>query len=515
MEREMNDKPARTRYAPSPTGLPHIGNIRTALYDYLWSRHTGGQFILRIEDTDQKRSTDNSLEGIKDSLRWLGLTWDEGPDVGGPFEPYTQSERLPIYQQHAETLLADGKAYYCYCTKERLDAVRRSQEAQHLPPGYDRRCRNISQAEIEEALAVGVKPVVRFKVPLEGQTTFHDHVRGPITVKNASLDDLIIVKSDGFPTYHLAAMVDDHLMEITHILRGEEWLPTTPMHQLIMEAFGWEPPVFVHTPIILNPPGVKGKLSKREGSVFVGAYREAGYLPEALLNYLLLMGWSYDDHHELFMVDNIPENPHDEILDLVKSFDIKRIQPTASRFVIDKLDWFNAYYINHILTDEQFAERCIPFLLKAGVITEEEAVDSGRFGYIKACCKLVKDKAVILADVPGDIDFMFRPVEELDYPTAELIGKNPDAASTAKIVTAIIERIEKLPEAQYHHDGIYQDLDNLSTELGLKRGLVLWPARVAMCGRKNSPDGLAMMEVYGREETLKRLRLAEQKLLES
>lgn len=504
--------PARTRYAPSPTGLPHIGNIRTALFSYLWARHTDGQFILRIEDTDQKRSTENSLAGIMDSLRWLGLDWDEGPEVGGPYTPYFQSERLPIYHEYIQKLLDSGKAYYCYCSKERLDALRRSQEAQHIPTGYDRHCRNISEDEIAEAKAAGIQPVVRFKIPLEGQTTFQDSIRGAVTVENKTLDDAVILKSDGFPTYHFAAMVDDHLMEVTHVLRGQEWLPSAPLHQLIIEAFGWTAPVFVHVPVILNPPGKSGKLSKREGAVFVGDYRELGYLPEALLNYLVMLGWSYDGEHELFSLDGLPGT-----MNLIEAFTIERIQPTPARYVLDKLDWFNSYYINHIITAEDFARRCIPFLVNAGVLTQEEVDDPYRFAFVQACCGLVKDKVKTLADVPGEIDFMFKPASALDYPADLLIGKNESAAATAQIIEAVIEHLRKLDDAAFaDHEAVLNDLSAITEERSLKnRGLVLWPTRIAMCGRKNSPDGIAMIQVFGRDESIKRLELARQKLLAS
>ena len=500
-----NNGPARTRYAPSPTGNPHIGNIRTAIFDYFWARHTGGQFVLRIEDTDRKRLVEGAVQDIENSLRWLGLEWDEGPDIGGPYEPYVESERLPRYHEVAEGLIATGHAYYCYCTPERLDAVNKAKQAQKLAPGYDRRCRAISQTEIDEALAEGIKPTVRFKVPMEGRTTVHDLVVRPATVENNTIQDQIILKSDGYPTYHLAHLVDDHDMKITHVVRGQEWLPSAPLHVMLYEALGWPMPNLVHVPVILNPPGQKGKLSKRDNAVAVSQYRELGYLPEALLNFLVLLGWSYDDKTEFFSK-----------ADLIEKFDIARIQPTPAKFNLDKLDWLNAHYINHILTVEDFARRCLPFLAEAGVITSDEAAQPGeRLAFITAVCALVKDKVKTLAEVPGEIDMLFKPAESLDYPANDLIGKNTGPVEAGRVLDAIIAHLKEIPAETYNdRDALYGSLDTLWQPLGLpNRGLLFWPPRVAISGRTKSPDLMGMMIVLGQAETINRLELARQKLV--
>ncbi len=500
-----NFSPARTRFAPSPTGNPHVGNIRTAIFAFLWARRTGGHFLLRIEDTDRNRLVEGSIEYIKDSLRWLGIDWDEGPDIGGPYEPYIQSERLPLYKEVAEQLIKDGHAYYCYCTPARLEAVNKAKQAQKLPSGYDRRCRTISQPEIDEALAAGIKPTVRFKVPLEGKTVVHDLIVKTSTVENSTIQDAVLIKSDGFPTYHLAHIVDDHAMKITHVIRTQEWLPSAPLHVMIYQALGWKMPEMVHAPVILNPPGQKGKLSKRDNAVAVSQYRELGYLPEALLNFLVLLGWSYDDKTEFFT-----------LAELIEKFDIARIQPTPARFNLDKLDWTNAHYINHILSPEDFARRSLPFLGEAGLITPAEVAEPGeKLAFIAAACGLVKDKVKTLSEIPGEIDMLFKPAEALEYPTNDLIGKNTGPVEVVKILEAIIDHLEKVPEAQYQdRDALYQGLDTLWQPLGLvNRGLLFWPPRVALSGRTKSPDLMGMMIVLGRAETIKRLELARQKLL--
>lgn len=498
--------PARTRYAPSPTGNPHIGNIRTALFDYLWAKHTGGQFVLRLEDTDRKRLNEESLGYIKNSLQWLGLDWDEGPDVGGPYAPYVQSERLENYQTIAQELIDRGFAYRCYCSRERLDAVNKAKQAQELPPGYDRRCRSISQAEIDEALGQGIQPIIRFKVPLEGKTTVVDSVVKPLTVENSTIEDYVLIKSDGYPTYHLAHLVDDRAMQITHVIRGQEWLPTAPLHIMIHEALGWEPPIYVHVPVILNPPGQKGKLSKRDNAVAVSQYQQLGYLPEALLNFLVLLGWSFDGSTEFFTKD-----------ELIEKFDIARIQPTPAKFNLDKLDFLNAHYINHVLTPPDFAARCLPFLVESGVISAETATaPADKQLLIVAACNLVKDKVKTLGEVPGEIDFIFKPAESLDYPTTDLIGKLGGHDAAIRVLDAANAFIKEASDETLHdREALLDGLTKVSEDLGLaNRGLMFWPPRVALSGRTKSPDLMGMIVTLGREETRHRLQLARHKLAE-
>lgn len=499
--------PARTRFAPSPTGNPHIGNIRTALFAYLWAKHTGGQFILRLEDTDRKRLNEDSLGYIYDALRWLGIQPDEGPQEGGPYAPYVQSERLEHYQAVAKQMIEQGNAYYCYCTPERLEAVNKAKQAQKLAPGYDRRCRSISEGEKQEALAQGIKPVVRFRVPLEGRTTVPDTVVKPATVENSTIQDAVLLKSDGFPTYHLAHIVDDHIMKITHVIRTQEWLPTAPLHVMIYQALDWKLPVLIHAPVILNPPGQKGKLSKRDNAVSVEQYRELGYLPEALLNFLVLLGWSYDDKTEFFTKE-----------ELIEKFEVERIQPTPAKFNIEKLDWTNQHYINHVLTLEDFARRCLPFLAEGGVISPEEAVNPGdRMAFITASCGLIKDKVKTLAEVPGEIDIMFKSAESLDYPYTDLIGKLGGADAAARVLDGASAFLREASDEVYNdREKLLAGFDQVQQDLGLpNRGLMLWPPRVALSGRTKSPDLLGMVITLGREESIKRLLHARHKLTEA
>ncbi len=493
--------PARTRYAPSPTGYPHIGNLRTAIFSYLLARQTGGQFVLRIEDTDRKRYVEGSLAAIKDSLEWLGLYYDEGPDIGGPYAPYTQSERLDTYQKYALQLVEQDKAYYCYCSPQRLEAVNRAKEAQKLPPGYDRHCRFLSHEEREQKIAEGVKPVIRFAVPLEGTTTFTDFLRGEIVVENATLTDRVLLKSDGMPTYELGHMVDDYLMNITHVIRGQEYIPSMPFYVLLYRALGFPMPLVIHVPLILNPPGKLGKLSKRDQAVSVVEYRENGYIAEALVNYLALMGWSYDDHTEIFSMQ-----------DLIEKFDIHRIHVASAKFSPDKLEWTNAYYINHILTDEEFARRSIPFLVKSGLISQHYAQDKSNFEFIKAACKLAKEKAKTLLDVAPEVEFAFVPAERLDYPLTDLLRKNDGAAMVASILDAATVVTRDIPQADFTHDGLYTAFARVAESLTLKVGQVLRPIRIALTGKTKGPDILAAMLLLGRDETLRRLVLAKSKL---
>ncbi|HOV64609.1 MAG TPA: glutamate--tRNA ligase, partial [Spirochaetia bacterium] len=294
----------RVRYAPSPTGLQHIGGIRTALFNYFFARANGGKFILRIEDTDQERYYDEALQDLYETFDWLGIHWDEGPDVGGPFGPYVQSERVELYREYAQKLVDAGKAYYCYCTPERLERIRKIQTANKMPPGYDRHCRSLTDKEIAEYKAQGLKPVIRLAIPLEGSTRFHDELLGDIERENKDVNpDPVLLKSDGFPTYHLANVIDDHLMQITHIMRAQEWIPSGPLHILLYQAFGWEPPKYCHLPMVMGNDGQK--LSKRHGATSVREFRKAGYLPEAIINYISLIGWSYDETREFFSKEEL------------------------------------------------------------------------------------------------------------------------------------------------------------------------------------------------------------------
>ena len=362
------DKPVRVRFAPSPTGYPHVGNIRTAMFNWLFARHSGGRFIVRIEDTDVTRKVKGAVKAILDSLRWLELDWDEGPEVGGSYGPYIQSERLDMYRSAAERLISQGEAYYCYCSPQRLEELRAEQVKRKQPPGYDRCCRDLSPEERAKKEAEGVTPVVRFKTPLEGQTRFNDLIYGDVVFEHSTIDDFVLLKSDGYPTYHLANVVDDHAMEISHVIRAEEWISSTPRHLLLYRALGFEPPQFIHHPMILGPD--RAKLSKRHGAVSVIEYREQGYLPEAMLNFLALIGWSLDDKTEILSRK-----------ELIAHFSLERIGKTGAIFNREKLDWMNGVYIRKMSADE-FFEAAQPYLMmdiNAGkaLISSEEVCEGG------------------------------------------------------------------------------------------------------------------------------------------
>src|SRR6266545_1473896 len=388
----MTQPAVRVRIAPSPTGLPHIGTFRTFLFNWLFARKHGGKFVIRIEDTDRERLGPGAEDALLDAAEWFGLDWDEGPRRGGAFGPYVQSERLPIYREHVERLIAEGNAYTCYCSPDRLDALRREQQARKEPPGYDRLCRNLTDAERAEREAAGTPHVVRFAVPLEGSTTFFDVIHGEVTWENRVLDDFVILKSDGFPTYHLAHLVDDHAMEISHVLRGDEWISSTPRHVLLYRAFGWEPPTFAHLPAILGPD--RKKLSKRHGPTGIAAFQEAGYLPEALTNYLALCGWSPGTDEEIF---SLPE--------LVERFELERVSPTGAIFDHDKLDWFNGIYIRN-LSAAELANRMRPFL--------GDAAAGAPDAQLEAIAALLQDRLRTLSEAPELTDFFLTDDLEFD-----------------------------------------------------------------------------------------------------
>ncbi|TES84887.1 MAG: glutamate--tRNA ligase [Dehalococcoidia bacterium] len=484
-------KPVRVRFAPSPTGYPHVGNIRTALFNWLFARRYGGSFIVRIEDTDVTRKVKGAEKGILDSLRWLSLDWDEGPDVGGDYGPYYQSQRLKLYKSAAEKLVAQGDAYYCYCSPERLDAMRAEQVKRKQPPGYDRRCRELTPEERAKKQAEGIVPVVRFKVPLEGQTRFKDLIYGDVVFEHSTLDDFILLKSDGYPTYHLANVVDDHAMEISHVIRAEEWISSTPRHLLLYQALGFEPPEFVHHPMILGPD--RAKLSKRHGSVSILDYREQGYLPQAMFNFLALIGWSLDDKTEI-----IPRQA------LVDNFSLERIGKTGAIFNREKLDWMNGVYIRS-LTPDEFFDAVQPYLM-TDIAAGEALIDSE--DYVREILPLVQERAKKLLQVVELTKFFF--VEELDYKPDMLIGKNMDNNSTVKALKAAQDKLK--PLKAFDTDSLEAVLRPLAPELELKTGQLFSVLRVAVTGETAAPPLFETMAVLGRERSLRRIAAALSKL---
>ena len=480
-------KTVRTRFAPSPTGAPHVGNMRTALFAWLLARHHGGRFIVRIEDTDVARRAEGAVESLLSSLRWLGLDWDEGPEVGGDYGPYIQSQRLELYHQAARRLISNGYAYHCYCTPERLEEMRTEQVRRKQPPGYDRHCRDLGEEERAQREADGITPVVRFKVPLSGQTSYDDLIWGNVKFENSNLDDLVLLKSDGYPTYNLANVVDDHEMEISHIIRGEEFLSTTPHHVLLYQALGYEPPQFAHLPRVLGAD--RSKLSKRHGAVSMNEFYETGYLPDALVNFLALLGWSLDDRTDIMSRQQLIEN-----------FSLERISKTAAVFNRDKLNWMNGVYIRN-LTPDQFFEAVQPYLM-ANVVAGETLITNEQ--YVRDILPLVQERARTLVEVVDLTSYFF--VDELDYDTDLLIGKDMTPQSTARALEIACQRLEQL--SSFDAGSLEAMLRPLAVELGLKTGQLFGALRTATTGRTAAPPLFQTMAVLGRERSLKRIKAA-------
>lgn len=482
----------RVRFAPSPTGRFHIGSARTALYNYLLAKQTGGQFILRIEDTDQKRSTPESLAEIVTAMRWLGLTWDEGPDVGGPYAPYTQMPRRELYRRYARQLLENGHAYRCFCTPERLTELRADQQKLKQQSRYDGRCRTLDHSEAEARAAAGEKHVIRFKTPLTGATTVHDALRGDITVDNSTLDDFILVKSDGLALYHLAAMVDDHLMDITHVLRGSEWLGTLPLHALILRAFGWAEPVWCHLSVFLKPTG-KGKMSKRdvtsEQSIFVLELREMGYVPEAINTWVALMGASFgSEERQLTMAE------------MVSAFDIDHLNPSPARVNFEKLDHFNGACLRR-LTPDDLAARIQPFFARAGLTVDLAA--------LQPIVPIIQERITTLDDAVAMAGFFFRPDPELQV--ADLLGQDLTLPRSMAALQRAHAELSRLPD--FAHATTEPPMRALAEELGLKPGQFFGLLRLAITGQTVSPPLFECMAIVGQAAVLRRLQTA-QALLE-
>jgi glutamyl-tRNA synthetase len=484
----MDLKPARVRFAPSPTGHLHLGGARTALYNFLFARHTGGKFILRIEDTDQKRYVPGAEQEIMDGLRWLGIPYDEGPDIGGPEGPYRQTERFDIYHEHARILVDKGNAYPCFCTSERLEKVRQEQQKRKETPRYDGTCRRLDPGESARRVAAGEKYVIRFKMPEDGATTAVDLLRGDIIVENAQMGDYVIMTSSGGPTYHLAAMVDDHLMGITHVIRGTEWLSTFPLHVNILRAFGWDEPVWVHLSIFLKPSG-KGKMAKRDNteglkdghSVFLKDMQDLGFTPEGVLNWIVLMGWGVAED-DVMTLDQ-----------MVQRFDIAHLTPSPAAVNFAKLDHFNGTHIR-LLTTDDLAGRLKPFFIHAGFNVD----DATLFRIVP----LIRERLVTLDDCIPFAGWFFR--DTVEPKQEDLIGKNLTAAQSAEVARKSHQILASLPELT--KAAAEPPLRKYVEDSGLSPNQVFGILRVAVTGQTVSPPLFESMEIVGKEKVLKRIQ---------
>ena len=473
----MNE--VRTRFAPSPTGYLHIGGLRTALFTYCIAKKAGGKFILRIEDTDQERYVEGANEVIYRTLRAVGLNWDEGPDVGGDFGPYIQTERRGIYKEYAEKLVELGGAYYCFCDKERLQELKAVQEASGVNPMYDRHCRSLSPEEIKEKLDAGVPYVIRQKIPLDGETTFHDVLYGDITVENSTLDDQILLKTDGLPTYNFANVVDDHLMGITHVVRGNEYLASAPKYTLLYKAFGWEEPVYIHVEHIMRDK--QHKLSKRDGDASYEDLIAKGYLSEAIVNYIALLGWSPKGEREIF---SLPE--------LIEEFDISGLSKSPAIFDPLKLRAINGEYIR-MMPPEEFAKIAEPWIRQ----TCKGDFDIARIAL------LLQPRTELLSDIPAQVDF-FDEMPDYDLSLYENKKMKTDRATSLDVLKRVKPVLENITD--WNFDAIHDALFNLIGELGVKNGYLLWPLRVAITGKQFTPGGaIEAAEIIGKKSTLERL----------
>lgn len=471
----------RTRIAPSPTGEPHVGTAYIALFNYCFARKHGGQFILRIEDTDQTRSAREYEQGIIDSLKWLGIQWDEGPDIGGPYGPYRQSERKAIYAMHAQMLLDKGEAYRCFCTPERLKLMRKERLAARAPiTGYDGFCRNLSEAEINKKLAQGLPYVIRLKMPTEGDSVFIDGLRGEIRYPNYQQDDQILLKSDGYPTYHLANVVDDHLMGVTHVIRAEEWLPSTPKHVQLYKAFGWDPPEFIHMPLLRNRD--KSKISKRKNPTSIEYYRRIGVLPEAMLNFLALMGYSLGKDREKFTLE-----------ELIEEFDIRRVSLGEPVFDLEKLNWLNGVYIRQ-MSPEELVDRLLSTVYNRDLMLR--------------IAPLIRERIRRLDEFAAMTSYFFSA--EIDYDSSKLIGKDATPQQMLDAFKGITEILDKL--VTWTHETIEAAMRGFCETSGIKPKVLFMPVRIAVTGREASPPLFETMEVVGKPLCLQRLRAAVERL---
>ena len=477
----------RTRFAPSPTGYMHLGNLRSALYTFLYARHNGGRFILRIEDTDQARYVEGATDVIYRTLKDIGMDWDEGPDVGGEFGPYVQSARKDMYLPYAEQLVREGKAYYCFCTKEELDERREAAAARGETFKYDKHCLNMPKEEIERRIAAGEPYVIRQNVPLSGEASFDDVIYGHIAVDCGELDDMILIKADGMPTYNFANVIDDHTMGITHVMRGNEYLASTPKYNLLYEAFGWEKPTYIHmTPIMRD---AQHKLSKRDGDAYYEDFLAKGYLKEAIVNYVALLGWNPGDEREFFTMD-----------ELIAAFGVEGMSKSPAIFDVQKLTWMNAEYIRR-LTPEQVTAHALPYYEKAGVADMD----------LSLLARILQQRTEVFTQLPEMVDFLAKLDEEysIELFTNKKSKTNPEVSKS--VLETVIPALKALPE--WTEEAVHTLLLSMAAEQGMKNGTLLWPVRIAMAGRQVTPGGAIEIAVLlGREEALRRLELGLKKL---
>jgi glutamyl-tRNA synthetase len=499
-------KRIRTRFAPSPTGFLHVGSLRTALFCYLWSKHNDGDFILRVEDTDQARYVDGAIENLIKVLNFMGISYDEGLEVKdgklidkGNYGPYLQSKRLDLYHTYSDQLIANGKAYYCFCDEQRLAELRKEQEALKQPTRYDGKCRNLSKEEVKKNLDQKMPHVVRQSIPQGGQTTIHDLVYGDIVWENKLLDDQILIKSDGFPTYHMAVVVDDHLMEISDIIRGEEWIPSTPKHILLYQAFGWECPNFAHLPLLLNED--HSKLSKRQGDVAVEDYLAKGYLKEALINFVALLGWNPKTEQEVFTLE-----------ELIKQFELTKVNKSGSIFDVEKLDWLNNLYIRK-MENSEIVKSIKPFLLSANLLTADNTAKNGKKvseEFLIAIIEIEKERIKKFSEIGERVAYFF---EQPQYNPAILIWKKANLVQTKESLTKVLEFLQSLPEADFTSVAeLETKVKKFIADNNFDNGSILWPLRVSLSGLEKSPGPFELMKVlyigYGKFEILQRVEIA-------
>lgn len=477
----------RTRFAPSPTGYMHVGNLRTALYAYLLAKKNSGDFVLRIEDTDRERYVEGAVDIIYNTLRQTGLIWDEGPDIGGEYGPYIQSERMGTYKGYAEQLIESGHAYRCFCTKDRLEEIKKIQQASNIPPMYDGHCSHLSEEKIRENIANGAPYVIRQKMPKEGTTVFNDEVFGDISVENTVLDDQVLIKADGMPTYNFANVIDDHLMNITHVIRGNEYLSSTPKYNLLYEAFGWEKPVYIHCSPVMKTS--TEKLSKRSGDASFEDLLAKGYLTEAVINYIALLGWSPKGEEEIFTLE-----------ELVREFDVKGISKSPAIFDNQKLTAINGAYIRK-LSAEEFEKKALPYIRQT---CKSESIDT------KLLASMLQPRCELFTDIPDQVDFIDNlPDYDIALYSHKKMKTNPENSLTSlKAVLPVLEGIEDWNE-QSIHDALFE----LIPQLGVKNGIVLWPLRVAASGKQFTPGGgIEICTLLGKEETISRINKGIEKL---